>query len=260
MSEQRAAFILALELLEELNGVGAVVPLAPQLSALRELLGQVDEVVQAQQRQALLVQNTERGLNLVFFGDIREPLRTALALDRLLRRPRAHLPLRFGVHSGLVDLTFTTAHTWEASGEAIDGALRMMKLGDVGHILLAETVAKAVLEDWEFRELLQKLGAYQEHGGKLLFPYNLCSRPGIPAMGNESVPQKIRDNRLVRESHLQRDAELVVTETFEETRAGVGRSVLYLVIAVALIGVIVLSTVHPVDRENFLREVLHRRK
>lgn len=259
MSEQKTAYVLALELVND--SAEAAPAQSLRLSALRELLGRVDEVVQAQQRQGLLVQNTERGLNLVFFGDIREPLRTALTLDRLLRTPGTRLALHMGVHSGLVDLIFTVAHDWEALGEGIDGALRVMKLGDAGHILLSETVAKSVLENWEFRELLQKLGAYQESGGKLQFLYNLCSRPGIhPPVGNESVPKKVFDNRLVRESHLQRDEVLVVEETHEETRASVWRSVLYLVIAAAVIGFIWFVVIHPVDRENFLREVLHQRK
>ena len=52
-----------------------------------------------------------------------------------------------GVHSAEVELLFTPAEEWEASGEGVTGALQVLQLGDAGHILVSDGVAQSVQND-----------------------------------------------------------------------------------------------------------------
>jgi hypothetical protein len=232
MAEEKDVFTLALEYQGEPDG---------ELAGLETLVPDVEP--------SPLVLKREQGMVLVFLGSVHEPLRAALLLDRRAKRPaEPRLPVRMAVHRGSAVAVSTPSGVWEATGEGIAGAERLVRLGDEGHILLSEAVAQAIQGEGEFRELLQRFGPFQESNGHLLQVFNLCSPVGVsPPVGNHRIPRMLLDNRKITESRRQRDAEQLLEDRRAQARAGMARSVLYVVLALVILGIVLVSLLPPDD-------------
>lgn len=119
-------------------------------------------------RAALLVIPTGDGMALVFQGDLTAPARCALEVMQELSAGVPQVPVRMGIHSGLVQPHLDVIGRENLVGEGINTAHRVMECADAGHILVSGEHAHwlRALEAWEPR--LTDLGtAVVKHGVRL---------------------------------------------------------------------------------------------
>lgn len=92
---------------------------------------------------------TGDGMALVFFQDVTLPASCSTTLAPSFAR--SGLPVRMGIHSGLVQRQFDISGHENVSGEGINTAQRVMDLGDAGHILMSSQYASWLdqFEDWK---------------------------------------------------------------------------------------------------------------
>lgn len=91
--------------------------------------------------------HTGDGMALVFFNDVLAPVQAALQIAKDLG---GGLPLRMGIHSGLVLPQMDAAGRDNLVGEGLNTAQRVMDFGDAGHILLSAQYAAWLqqFDDW----------------------------------------------------------------------------------------------------------------
>ncbi|MDQ2730469.1 MAG: AAA-like domain-containing protein, partial [Armatimonadota bacterium] len=87
------------------------------------------------------------GMALPFFGDVRAPAQCAVEVCRALA---GAVPIRMGIHSGLVQRQIDIVGRENLVGEGINSAQRVMDFGDAGSILLSEQYALWLgqFDDW----------------------------------------------------------------------------------------------------------------
>src|SRR5712691_6279172 len=92
---------------------------------------------------------TGDGMLLLFASDVIAPAQCAVEVCRALEGGRA-LPVRMGIHSGLVQRQIDIAGHENVVGEGINTAQRVMDFGDAGHILLSAQYAAWLrqFDDW----------------------------------------------------------------------------------------------------------------
>ena len=86
---------------------------------------------------------TGDGMALVFYNDVLAPVQAAVAISRAARG--AALPLRMGMHSGLVLPQVDATGRENLVGEGLNTAQRVMDFGEAGHILLSAQDRKSVV-------------------------------------------------------------------------------------------------------------------
>jgi len=84
---------------------------------------------------------TGDGMALVFSDSPESPAQCALEISKALR-DLPSLPLRMGIHSGLVSRVVDVNNRVNIAGAAINVAQRVMTCGDRGHILLSQHVTE----------------------------------------------------------------------------------------------------------------------
>jgi class 3 adenylate cyclase len=111
------------------------------------MMHQLNEVVSAspafsaaRQVQAVQPLPTGDGMALLFFNDVIAPAQCALEVAQALQSDPS-LPVRMGLHSGLVQKQIDIAGQENFVGEGINTAQRVMDFGDAGHILLSAQYA-----------------------------------------------------------------------------------------------------------------------
>jgi hypothetical protein len=114
---------------------------------------------------------TGDGMALVFFNDVLAPVQTAVEISRALRA--ANLPLRMGIHSGLVLPQMDAAGHENLVGEGINTAQRVMDFGDAGHILLSAQYATWLQHFDEWAAALHPLGQGTTKHNLILSLYSL---------------------------------------------------------------------------------------
>jgi hypothetical protein len=117
-------------------------------------------------RNAALPVPSGDGMALLFFDDVTAPARCAVEVARALRAAgSAALPLRMGLHSGLVQKQIDISGKENVVGEGINTAQRVMDFGDGGHILLSAQYASWLAEFEEWRTQVIPLGeGVAKHG------------------------------------------------------------------------------------------------
>ncbi|MBM3496313.1 MAG: TIR domain-containing protein, partial [Armatimonadetes bacterium] len=129
---------------------------------------------------------TGDGMALVFTHDVIAPARCAVELSRALRQPEP-LPVRMGIHSGLVQARMDIAGHENLVGEGINTAQRVMDCGHEGHILLSSQYAAwlAHFDDWA--PCVRPLGETEvKHGVRVV----LHSLEGT-GFGSANLPARI---------------------------------------------------------------------
>jgi hypothetical protein len=143
------------------------------LRRLRQAVRHSAEYNHAHDNHSLISLPTGDGMALVFFdSDVCKPLRAAVEISTALRGTDA-VPLRMGIHTGLVYRVPDINGAEGVSGAGINFAQRVMDCGDAGHILVSQVHASFLCEFEAIRAYLHDLGeAEVKHGVKLrLFNY-----------------------------------------------------------------------------------------
>ena len=97
---------------------------------------------------------TGDGMALLFFTDILAPARCAMQIQKTL----LGMPVRMGIHSGLVQKQLDITGSENVVGEGINTASRVMGFGDSGHILLSAQYALFLGQFDEWQPRLHLLG------------------------------------------------------------------------------------------------------
>ncbi len=105
------------------------------------------------------------GMALVFFdSDVCAPVRAAVEISSALRESN-DVPIRIGLHTGLVYRVPDINGAENVSGAGINFAQRVMDCGDAGHILMSQVHASFLCEFEAMRPHLHDLGeAEVKHG------------------------------------------------------------------------------------------------
>jgi hypothetical protein len=128
--------------------------------------------------------HTGDGMALAFFDDVLAPVMTAIAVTKSLG---GNLPVRMGIHSGLVLPQLDAAGRENLVGEGLNTAQRVMDFGDAGHILLSAQYAAWLQHFPEWAPSIHPLG---EGTAKHDLVISLYSLRGAD-FGSASVPGKL---------------------------------------------------------------------
>jgi class 3 adenylate cyclase len=162
---------------------------------------QLNEVVQAtepfraaERKNKLLRLATGDGMALVFRDSPESPVRCAVEISQALRKLTPPLPIRMGVHSGLVHRVIDVNNRHNVAGAGINIAQRVMDCGDAGHILLSKHVAEDLEHHARWQPVLHDLGQWQVKHGLRVGLVNLYDGES----GNPQLPETIRRQRKKR--------------------------------------------------------------
>jgi class 3 adenylate cyclase len=108
--------------------------------ALTRVVKESDQFRKADAAGNLVRLPTGDGMALVFSGSLEAPAQCALEISKALRDVPS-LPLRMGIHSGLVSRVVDVNNQVNIAGAGINIAQRVMNCGDRGHILLSKRAA-----------------------------------------------------------------------------------------------------------------------
>jgi len=144
---------------------------------------------EAQSINAVRPLPTGDGMALLFFNDVLAPARCAIQVTREMRSgPQDdRLPLRMGIHSGLVLDQFDISGRGNVVGEGINTAQRVMDFGDSGHILVSAQNAHWLMQFDDWQPLLYSLGPGTAKHGQTIELFSLWSKE----CGNESLPSSL---------------------------------------------------------------------
>ncbi len=147
---------------------------AIQSRLLEQLNGAVNAaptVVAAKSAASVLTLPSGDGMALGFWQDVLAPVRAALEIARSLDRNT--LPLRIGIHSGLVLPQIDAAGRDNIVGEGINTAQRVMDFGDAGHILLSAQYAAWLQNFEEWAAFIHPLGEGTAKHDQIISLYSL---------------------------------------------------------------------------------------
>ena len=166
------------------------------LSGQGRMLAQLNAVVQAANtfraagaRNALRPLPTGDGMALVFFDDVAAPATCAIEIARALRAvgqtPGETIPVRMGIHSGLVQPLLDVTGIENLVGEGINTAQRVMDCGGDGHILLSGDHARWLRQMEAWSGALKDVGSIAVKHGLKVELFSLegpdFGRPDLPA-------------------------------------------------------------------------------
>ncbi|HRF61096.1 MAG TPA: AAA-like domain-containing protein [Fimbriimonadaceae bacterium] len=116
---------------------------------------------------------TGDGMALVFFTDIAAPARCAIEIEAAL----CDIPLRMGIHSGIVAPQVDINGNDNLVGEGLNTAMRVMGFGEAGHILLSKQYALWLMESDGWSEHVVFVGTGVAKHRQSIDVYHLI-RPG----------------------------------------------------------------------------------
>jgi len=174
---------------------------------LNELVQGTEQVRLASKKNKLLRVATGDGMALVFRDSPESPVRCALELSQALKKETPPIPIRMGIHSGLLNEVMDVNNRMNVTGAGMDAnnrmnvtgaginiAQRIMDCGDAGHILLSKHVAEDLEHDERWRPCLHDLGQCEVKHGLRVELVNLYNSEA----GNPQLPEKIRRTRRKR--------------------------------------------------------------
>ena len=131
---------------------------------------------------------TGDGMALLFYSDVIAPAQCALDVARGLHGGTTTLPVRMGLHSGLVQRQIDITGKENVVGEGINTAQRVMDMGDAGHILMSVQYANWLqqFEDWATH--IQPLGESTAKHNQVVHLYSLQSGEA----GNPAPPSRMK--------------------------------------------------------------------
>src|SRR5437868_3582878 len=155
---------------------------------LNELVQGTEQVRLASKKNKLLRVATGDGMALVFRDSPESPVRCALELSQALKKETPPIPIRMGIHSGLLNEVMDVNNRMNVTGAGINIAQRIMDCGDAGHILLSKHVAEDLEHDERWRPLLHDLGTCEVKHGLRVGVFNFYSEQ----IGNRQLPKKFK--------------------------------------------------------------------
>ncbi|HEY4271885.1 MAG TPA: adenylate/guanylate cyclase domain-containing protein [Candidatus Udaeobacter sp.] len=161
---------------------------------LNELVQGTEQVRLASKKNKLLRVATGDGMALVFRDSPESPVRCALELSQVLKKQTPPIPVRMGIHSGLLNEVMDVNNRMNVTGAGINIAQRVMDCGDARHILLSKHVAEDLEHDERWRPCLHDLGQCEVKHGLRVELVNLYNSEA----GNPELPEKIRRTRRKR--------------------------------------------------------------
>lgn len=151
--------------------------------ALNRVVKRSDQFRRADAAGKLVRLPTGDGMALVFSDSPEAPAQCALEISKALRELPS-LPLRMGIHSGLVSRVFDVNDRVNIAGGAINIAQRVMDCGDRGHILLSKRAADDLVEYPLWQPFLHEIGECEmKHGVRISlvnFYNNEVGNPALP--------------------------------------------------------------------------------
>jgi TolB-like protein len=150
--------------------------------ALTRLVKESDQFRKADAAGNLVRLPTGDGMALVFSGSLEAPAQCALEISKALRDVPS-LPLRMGIHSGLVSRVVDVNNQVNVAGAAVNIAQRVMNCGDRGHILLSKRAADDLVEYRRWQPFLHEIGECEmKHGVKISLVNFYNDEVGNPAL------------------------------------------------------------------------------
>jgi len=146
-----------------------------------------EEFQKAASADRLIKIPTGDGMALIFYNSPEQPVNCAVEISRALKN--SSLPVRMGVHSGLVSAVTDLNDRTNAAGVGINIAQRVMDCGDTGHILLSKRVAEDLQQYSRWRPHLHDLGEMEVKHGERIHVFNFY----MDDAGNSDLPKKVAD-------------------------------------------------------------------
>ena len=154
------------------------------INLLNAAVNQTSVYAEAKANDSVQHLHTGDGMALVFFTDVLAPARAAIAVTKILDNS---VPVRMGIHSGLVLPQMDAAGRDNLVGEGLNTAQRVMDFGDAGHILLSVQYAEWLrhFDDWAPR--IHTLGEGNAKHNQIITLFNLVGDD----FGLHSLPKKL---------------------------------------------------------------------
>lgn len=168
------------------------------IADLTQIVNQSPSYRDAHQRQEVLSLPTGDGMALVFFGNVSAAANVACDVARALRS-NANLPLRIGLHSGLIQSQTDINGQSNVVGEGINTAQRVMDVGDSGHILCSESYADLLKQFDEWKGNLVPLGDAVVKHGQIVSIFSLVG----PNFGKGTRPARLKTADPVQKGSLE---------------------------------------------------------
>jgi serine/threonine-protein kinase len=150
--------------------------------ALNRVVKQSDQFRKTDAAGQLVRLPTGDGMALVFSDSPEAPAQCALEISKALRDVPS-LPLRMGIHSGLVSRVVDVNNQVNIAGAGINIAQRVMTCGDRGHILLSKRAADDLVEYRHWQPFLHEIGECElKHGVKIALVNFYNDEVGNPAL------------------------------------------------------------------------------
>ena len=157
---------------------------ARQIQLMNAAVNAAPAVVAAKSSRQIHLLSTGDGVVLAFFDDVLAPCEAALAITRALRDA---VPLRMGIHSGLVLPQMDATGRENLCGEGINTAQRVMDLGDASHILLSAQYAAWLQHFERWAQVLHPIGEAAAKHSQVISLYSLYAKD----FGRAAVPTKL---------------------------------------------------------------------
>ncbi|HTS38876.1 MAG TPA: AAA-like domain-containing protein [Candidatus Solibacter sp.] len=145
-----------------------------------------NEFARAQKRDQVAIDIGDRGLAVLFFGDLEAPVRCAVELSKALRRRSAKLPLRMGAHTGAACREGNASSNRAITSGGLSVAQRLSDCGDEGHILVSGATADLLLQLGHWNASLHDLGDMEFPPGRRLRVVNFYGEE----FGNSRLPKR----------------------------------------------------------------------
>ena len=139
---------------------------------------------------------TGDGMALLFYSNVMAPAQCAIDVARGLRDGTPKLPVRMGLHSGLVQRQMDINGKENVVGEGINTAQRVMDVGDAGHILMSVQYANWLQQFEDWAPSIQPLGESAAKHGQIVHLYSLRGKD----FGLEATPTRMTGANLTTTS------------------------------------------------------------
>ncbi len=143
--------------------------------------------IEAKEAYAVHPIPTGDGMALLFYNDVLAPGRCAIEVTRALQGAKK-VPVRMGLHSGLVQTQLDINGNENMVGEGINTAQRVMDFGDAGHILLSLQYATWLQQFDDWKPYIHNLGEGSAKHDQKVAVFSLHASD----FGNATRPLKLR--------------------------------------------------------------------
>lgn len=165
-----------------------------QVIAVKALNKIIKKSLGKQPKESRLVIPTGDGMAIAFLENPEAPLLTAFKIAPLLKNES--IPVRMGMHAGLVYLVEDINKQRNIVGGGINMAERVMSCGDREHILASRSIAESLSQvKEEYERLFHYVGEFEVKHGKVLELFNVYN----DVVGRKSKPKKKLKGKITKE-------------------------------------------------------------